>query len=109
MKKQAKKIRLIVQNGQYEQSAVSITVTCATWRGFCRRATQLQNEYAVYGDNFAGWITGDVAIAHKNDEWHKNTIIGGRSCEPVNGWLREAEIDGPLQCTYDMARSLLGL
>ena len=81
------KTKLIVSNGQYETAARVVTVNHKTDRGLCRRIAQLRNEYAVYGDNWAGWIKADIAIASENDEWGDNSIIGGRWCNPANGWL----------------------
>ena len=80
--------KLIVSSGQYESSAKVITVRHSTERGLMRRARQLSNEHAVYGDNWAGWIKACVAIASPGkDRWGDNQIIGGRWCEPANGWL----------------------
>ena len=78
---------LIVSSGQYETCATKIKVTHTTDRGLMRRARQLSNEYATYGDNWAGWIPASVAIASPYDEWGDNQIIGGRWCDPANGWL----------------------
>lgn len=82
-----KVVKLIVSSGQYEQSARIIKVRYTTDRGLMRRARQLSQDYAVYGDNWAGWIPANVAIASPDDEWGNNTIIGGRWCYPANGWL----------------------
>lgn len=80
--------KLIVSHGQYETCAWVITVRYTTERGLIRRARQLAKEYAVYGDNWAGWIDANIAIADPdNDEWGDNHIIGGRWCRPANGWL----------------------
>ncbi|WP_018525544.1 hypothetical protein [Alkalispirochaeta alkalica] len=84
-----KKIKLVVSAGQYEQAASIVTVTYTTERGLNRRIRQLRNEYAVFGDNFAGWIPARIAIASKNDSWGANSIIGGRWCDPANGWIDE--------------------
>ena len=81
------KTTLIVSSGQYETVATKIIVNHKTDRGLMRRARQLAREYAVYGDNWTGWINADVAIASDNDIWSNNSIIGGRNCEPANGWL----------------------
>ena len=81
------KTKLIVSSGQYETSACIIEVNHKTERGLMRRAKQLRNEHAVYGDNWAGWIDADVAIASDDDVWGDNNIIGGQWCEPANGWL----------------------
>ena len=78
---------LIVSSGQYETCATKITVNHKAERGLMRRARQLSKQHAVYGDNWAGWINARVAIASDNDRWGKNEIIGGRWCEPANGWL----------------------
>ena len=79
---------LIVSSGQYETAATVVSVCHTTERGLMRRARQLSNEYAVYGDNWAGWIPANIAIADPdNDEWGDNNIIGGQWCDPVNGWL----------------------
>ncbi len=80
-------VKLIVSSGQYEQSARIIKVHYTTDRGLMRRARQLSREYAVYGDNWAGWIPAHVAIASPADEWGDNSIIGGRWCDPANGWM----------------------
>jgi len=83
-----KTTKLIVQSGQYEQAATVVTVRHNTERGLMRRARQLSREHAVYGDNWAGWINARVAIADPgNDVWGDNSIIGGRWCDPANGWL----------------------
>ena len=80
--------KLIVSNGQYETCATVITVKHATEAGLMRRARQLARENAVYGDNWVGWINAKIAIADPaNDRWGNNSIIGGRWCEPANGWL----------------------
>jgi hypothetical protein len=81
------KTMLVVSSGQYETTAIKVTVKHNTERGLARRINQLRNEYATFGDNFAGWIKADVAIASPDDKWGKNSIIGGRWCEPANGWL----------------------
>ena len=62
-----------------------------TWRGLCRRITQIRHEYAVYGDNFAGWLPAKVALASDQDEWGDNIIIGGQWCDPANGWIVDDE------------------
>ncbi len=85
--KQSKKITLIAQSGQYEQAAVKVVVKCTTQAGLNRRINQLRDEHAVYGDNWAGWIKADIAIANKNDRWFDNNIIGGQHCDPANGWI----------------------
>lgn len=87
------KIKLVVENGQYERAATLVTINCTTDRGLQRRVRQLQNKYAIYGDNWAGWILATVAIAHNNDIYTPNQIIDGASCEPVNGWLDDNDID----------------
>lgn len=79
--------KLVVSHGQYETSAVTVTVHHKTESGLMRRARQLSREYAVYGDNWAGWIKADVAVASPNDIWGDNSVIGGRWCDPANGWL----------------------
>lgn len=82
------KTKLIVQAGQYEQAATVVTVHHKTESGLMRRARQLSREHAVYGDNWAGWINASVAIASPGrDVWGDNQIIGGRWCEPANGWM----------------------
>jgi len=78
---------LIVSHGQYETSAVEVVVNHTTERGLMRRARQLSREYAVYGDNWTGWIPAQVAIASDTDEWGDNQIIGGQWCQPTNDWL----------------------
>jgi hypothetical protein len=82
-----KTIKLIVSSGQYETSACVVTVKYHTLRGLARRIRQLSDEYAVYGDNWAGWLKANVAIKSPKDRWGDNSIIGGRWCEPANGWL----------------------
>lgn len=81
------KTTLIVSSGQYETVAIEVTVKHSTTNGLMRRARQLSRQHEVYGDNWAGWIPAKVAIAHPDDVWGDNTIIGGRWCEPANGWL----------------------
>lgn len=104
------KTKLIVSSGQYETAAIVKTVTHKTWSGFCRRITQLENEYSVFGDNFAGWIKARVALADKNDIWGDNNIIGGRWCQPYHGFLTENPdfADGPYM-TYPNLKRKLGL
>ena len=82
-----RKTNLIVSSGQYETCAITVTVTHTTAPGLRRRARQLSREHAVYGDNWAGWIDASIAIAHPDDVWTDNTIIGGQNCSPVNEWL----------------------
>jgi len=82
-----KKTKLIVSSGQYETCAVVITVRHRTNRGLMRRAKQLSRAHAVYGDNWVGWLNADIAIAHPDDVWGYNQVIGGRWCAPANGWL----------------------
>ena len=79
--------RLIVSSGQYETAAETIMVRHRTARGLLRRAAQLAREHAVYGDNWAGWIPAQVALASPDDTWGRNQIIGGRWCKPANGWM----------------------
>ncbi|MEW6708516.1 MAG: hypothetical protein AB1403_01730 [Candidatus Riflebacteria bacterium] len=81
------KTKLIVSSGQYETSAIVIEVNHKTEVGLMRRARQLSKKHAVYGDNWTGWINANVAIASDNDRWGDNQIIGGRWCQPANGWL----------------------
>lgn len=52
-----------------------------------RRIKQLAREHGTYWDNWNGWKNANVAIASGGDVWGKNEIIGGRWCEPANGWL----------------------
>jgi hypothetical protein len=87
MKNETKTTRLVVSTGQYEQAATIIEVRHTTQSGLLRRAKQLSQEYASFGDNFAGWIPARVAIASEDDQWGDNDIIGGRWCDPANGWL----------------------
>lgn len=82
-----KQTSLIVSYGQYETIARKVVVNHKTERGLLRRAVQLAKEFAVLGDNWAGWIPASVAIASDSDRWGENSIIGGRWCEPANGWL----------------------
>lgn len=70
------------------------------WGGLCRRITQLEREHAVYGDNFAGWLNARIALADPRDTWGNNQIIGGKWCEPYNGWLSENPEDGPGEMGY---------
>ena len=80
---------LIVSSGQYETDAIIVKVRHTTQKGLMRRARQLSKKHAVYGDNWAGWILANVAIADpENDEWGENQILGGRWCNPANGWLQ---------------------
>ncbi len=81
------KTKLIVSSGQYETAAIIVTVNHKTQKGLLRRARQLSKKHAVYGDNWQGWINANVALASPNDKWGDNTIIGGRWCEPANGWM----------------------
>ena len=103
------KTTLIVSSGQYETSAKKIIVNHKTWSGLCRRITQLENTYAVNGDNWAGWIKARVALASTKDKWGDNSIIGGRWCQPANGWLTENpdNCDGPYM-TYPSLKKRLG-
>ena len=84
----AKKTVLIVSCGQYETCAIKVPVFHKTEKGLLRRARQLSNKNAVYGDNFASWIKAKIAIADDADEWGPNQIIGGRWCKPKNEWLK---------------------
>lgn len=79
--------KLVVQSGQYEQSGMWVDVRGATRLGVLRRARQLSLTHAVHGDNFAGWLPARIAIAHPDDVWTRNIMIGGANCEPVNGWM----------------------
>ena len=81
------KTTLIVSSGQYETCAIKVVVNHQTERGLMRRAKQLSREHETYGDNWAGWIKANVAIASDNDTWGDNSIIGGQWCDPANGWL----------------------
>jgi hypothetical protein len=81
------KTTLIVSSGQYETAAKKVVVNHKTQNGLIRRARQLSKQYATYGDNWAGWINAQVAIASDNDRWGDNSIIGGQWCEPENDWL----------------------
>lgn len=81
------KTTLIISAGQYECAAIKVVVRHATEAGLMRRARQLSREHATFGDNWAGWINASVAIASPDDEWGSNSIIGGRWCDPANGWL----------------------
>lgn len=83
-----KTTELIVSSGQYETHAIIVKVKHTTKSGLIRRARQLSKEHETYGDNWAGWIRAKVAIADpENDRWGYNQIIGGRWCDPANGWL----------------------
>jgi len=88
------KTKLVVSSGQYETAAIVVTVNHKTWRGLLRRIKQLENEHAVFGDNFAGWIKAQVALVSDLDRWADNKIIGGQWCEPNNGWLDEEDYCG---------------
>ena len=81
------KTTLIVSSGQYETCATEIKITHSTERGFFRRCRQLAKEHSVIGDNWAGELFANVAIASPNDIWGDNSIIGGQWCDPANGWL----------------------
>ena len=83
--------KLIVSEGQYETCATVVTVRHKTERGLMRRARQLSRENARYWDNWQGWHNANIAIASDDDEWGLNEIIGGRWCEPANGWLDLSE------------------
>jgi exosortase/archaeosortase len=79
---------LIVSAGQYEQTAIKVTVRHATHAGLIRRARQLAQAYPIFsGGDCIGWLKARVAIASDNDVWGKNSFIGGRYCEPANGWM----------------------
>jgi hypothetical protein len=86
-KKIRKTTKLIVSNGQYETAAIIVKVRHTTEHGLMWRARQLSREHAVYGDNWAGWINANVAIASPDDIWGDNQIIGGSWCKPANGWI----------------------
>lgn len=105
------KTKLIVSNGQYEKEAFTVTVNHKTWKGLCRRITQLENENAVYGDNWIGWIKARVALASDHDKWGNNNIIGGQWCNPNNGWLTidsDSDSDsGPFEMSYDELYNIL--
>ena len=102
------KTTLIVSSGQYETAAVKVVVNHKTWGGLCRRITQLENEHSVLGDNWAGWIKANVALASDNDKWGDNSIIGGQWCKPANGWLVvEKSFEGP-EMTYAELKEKLG-
>ena len=96
------KIALVVSAGQYESAAKKVAITATTYRGFCRRIDQLKKEYAVYGDNWAGWIAAKIAVASKADNWGDNSIIGGRWCVPALGWIEDDYTisDHMMCCTY---------
>jgi hypothetical protein len=82
------KTKVIISSGQYETSAIILTIAYTTQRGLYRRLRQLSREYSVYGDNWAGWIKAKIAIASPGkDVWGDNEIIGGMWCDPANGWL----------------------
>ena len=85
--KERKRIRLVVQSGQYEQSGKIVTVKYTTVNGLNRRISQLRREYEVFGDNWAGWLPASVAVADDRDEWFDNHIIGGQHCLPYNSWI----------------------
>lgn len=87
MSKIKKTVKLVVSSGQHETSAIIKKITYTTEAGFIRRCRQLSRKYAVYGDNWRGWINANVAIASDGDLWGDNDIIGGQWCKPVNEWL----------------------
>ena len=101
------KTTLIVSSGQYETAAMKVTVNHKTFSGLCRRITQLENEHAVHGDNWAGWIKASVALADERDEWGDNQIIGGQWCKPYNGWLTTDDYSDGM--TYKDLRRRLGM
>lgn len=102
------KTKLRVSSGQYETCAITVTVNHKTWRGLCRRISQLEEEHAVDGDNWAGSIPAKVALADDNDEFGDNDIIGGQWCKPVNGWLVD-ECDDFDQMSYaELKKRLYG-
>lgn len=84
-----KETKLVVIQGQYEEEAIIVTVRHKTERGLQRRINQLKKEYAVYGDNWSGWISARVAYANEKDSWGDNMIIGGQWCDPYLGWIEE--------------------
>ena len=102
------KTNLIVSSGQYETAAITVTINHKTWAGLCRRITQLENEHSVYGDNYAGWIKAKVALADDRDKWGDNQIIGGRWCDPYNGWLSVDDVYGPAMSYGDLHKKLYG-
>jgi hypothetical protein len=74
------------RNGRFWQRStctITVMVRHTTARGLMRRARQLSREYAIYADNWAGWLPARVAIASDNDELGCN----GQWCDPANGWL----------------------
>lgn len=95
MKKTKKSIKLVVQSGQYEQSSEVVIVNYTTIDGLNRRITQLRNEHAVYGDNWAGWLKASVAIADDRDLYFDNQITGGEHCIPYNGWIYQDDYINP--------------
>lgn len=102
------KTTLVVSAGQYETAAIIMTVNHKTWRGLCRRITQLENDHAVYGDNHTGWIKASVTLADDRDEWGDNSIIGGRWCNPHNGWLSLDSDDLVWMSFDDLHRNIYG-
>ena len=108
-----KQIKLVVQSGQYEQSAKVVEVTYTTLHGLRKRITQLRNEHAVYGDNWAGWIKARIAVADERDFYFDNEITGGSHCIPYNGWIGDDCIEPnnyPLpngSCEWDCAQTSL--
>lgn len=80
-------LNVVVQSGQYEQNHTIVKVSYTTRSGLIRRLEQLSRQHAVYGDNWAGWINADIAIASDDDKTGPCNIIGGEWCEPANGWL----------------------
>ena len=81
------KTTLVISAGQYEGATCSVVVDHKTERGLLRRARQLSREHATYGDNWAGWIPAQIAVASQGDEYFPNQIIGGESCAPATGWM----------------------
>jgi len=79
--------KLVVSSGQYETVAHIETVKHTTTCGLWRRIKQLSRQYATYGDNYTGRIPASVAIASDKDKWGENATIGGKWCDPANGWI----------------------
>ena len=82
-----KQIELVVSSGQCETNAMYVTIVCTGWNGFRRRVRQLEKEYGVEGDSFAGFVRARVALADDRDVWGKCQIIGGRWCDPWRDWF----------------------
>ena len=71
--------KLYVENGQYERHGQILEINAKTEKGIKRRITQLKDEYAVYGYNWAGYLKAFVCVLPEN--W-----------EDVYEWSNESQI-----------------